>query len=56
MSKKILVVEDIEDDRQILRDLLGMAGYEMREAGCGAYVAKPCSARQLLAKVREIVG
>lgn len=35
MSKKILVVEDTEDNRQILRDLLGMAGYEMVEAQDG---------------------
>ena len=116
MSKRILVVEDQEDNRQILRDLLGSAGYEMieahdgeqalaaaqsqrpdlilmdiqlpvldgyqatrrikaqsdlraipiivvtsyalsgdeekaREAGCDAYVAKPYSARQLLATI-----
>ena len=121
MSKKILVVDDTEDNRQILRDLLGMAGYDMveahdgaeaverasehrpdlilmdiqmpvmdgyeatrrikaipelkaipvvavtsyalsgdeartREAGCDAYIAKPYSPRQLLAKVREIIG
>ena len=36
MSKKILVVDDTEDNRQILRDLLGMAGYEMVEAHDGA--------------------
>ncbi|MDP3241247.1 MAG: response regulator [Reyranella sp.] len=36
MSKKILVVEDTEDNRQILRDLLGMAGYEVVEANNGA--------------------
>lgn len=121
MSKKILVVEDTEDNRQILRDLLGMAGYEMveahdgaqgvamaaehrpdlilmdiqmpvldgyeatrrikadpalasipivavtsyalsgdeaktRAAGCNDYIAKPYSPRQMLAKVREIIG
>jgi two-component system cell cycle response regulator DivK len=121
MSKKILVIEDTEDNRQILRDLLGMAGYEMveahdgaegvakaaehrpdlilmdiqmpvmdgyeatrrikaipelksipivavtsyalsgdeqktRAAGCDAYIAKPYSPRQMLAKVREILG
>ena len=121
MSKKILVVEDTEDNRQILRDLLGMAGYDMveahdgaqgvamaaeykpdlilmdiqmpvmdgyeatrrikadpelkaipivavtsyalsgdeekaRAAGCDAYIAKPYSPRQMLAKVREILG
>jgi two-component system cell cycle response regulator DivK len=121
MSKKILVVEDTEDNRQILRDLLDMAGYQMveaydgadgvakaaehkpdlilmdiqmpvmdgyeatrrikadpalksipivavtsyalsgdeekaRAAGCDAYIAKPYSPRQMLAKVREILG
>jgi two-component system cell cycle response regulator DivK len=35
MSKRILVVEDQEDNRQILRDLLGSAGFEMIEAGDG---------------------
>jgi len=35
MSKTILVVEDQEDNRQILRDLLSSAGYEMNEAGDG---------------------
>jgi two-component system cell cycle response regulator DivK len=119
--KKILVVEDTEDNRQILRDLLGAAGYDMieahdgaegvaqatahkpdlilmdiqmpvmdgyeatrqikanpelkgipilavtsyalsgdeekaRAAGCDGYIAKPYSPRQMLAKVREIVG
>ena len=121
MSKKILVVEDTEDNRQILRDLLSMAGYDMieahdgaegvakasehkpdlilmdiqmpvmdgyeatrrikadpalkaipviavtaytspedeekaRTAGCDDYVAQPFSPRQMLAKVREIIG
>ena len=35
MSKRILVVEDQEDNRQILRDLLGSVGYEMTEAWDG---------------------
>jgi two-component system cell cycle response regulator DivK len=35
MSKHILVVEDQEDNRQILRDLLGSAGYRMTEAWDG---------------------
>lgn len=121
MSKKILIIEDTEDNRQILRDLLGMAGYTLveagdgaegvakaaehrpdlilmdiqmpvmdgyeatrrikadpalksipvvavtsyalagdeaktRAAGCDAYIAKPYSPRQMLAKVREILG
>ncbi|SDR28039.1 two-component system, cell cycle response regulator DivK [Rhizobiales bacterium GAS191] len=121
MRKRILVVEDTEDNRQIIRDLLASAGYDMieavtgeegvamaaehrpdlilmdiqlpvldgyeatrrikadpalrhipviavtsyalsgdeakaREAGCDAYVAKPFSPRQLLAKVREFIG
>jgi two-component system cell cycle response regulator DivK len=120
MSKKILVVEDTEDNRQILRDLLSIAGYDViealdgaegiakasehkpnlilmdiqmpvmdgyeatrrikadpalasipviavtsyalsgdeqkaRDAGCDAYMAKPFSPRQMLAKIREIL-
>jgi two-component system cell cycle response regulator DivK len=41
MSKRVLVVEDQEDNRQILRDLLASAGYEMIEAhdGEGALIA-----------------
>lgn len=35
MSKQILVVEDQEDNRRILRDLLTSAGYEMVEAVTG---------------------
>jgi len=35
MSKSILVVEDQEDNRQILRDLLDNAGYAMFEAENG---------------------
>jgi two-component system, cell cycle response regulator DivK len=35
MTKRILVVEDHEDNRQILRVLLGSAGYEMIEAHDG---------------------
>jgi two-component system cell cycle response regulator DivK len=35
MSARILVVEDQEDNRQILRDLLGSAGYQMTEAWDG---------------------
>jgi two-component system cell cycle response regulator DivK len=36
MTKRILVVEDQEDNRRILRDLLGAAGYEISEAHDGA--------------------
>jgi len=121
MTKRILVIEDQEDNRQILRDLLGNAGYEMTEAengqdgvaaasaqrpdlilmdiqlpimdgyeatrriradpalkhvpiiavtsyalsgdegkalaaGCDAYITKPYSPRQLLAKVKEFLA
>jgi two-component system, cell cycle response regulator DivK len=35
MSKLILVVEDQADNRQILRDLLGNAGYDLVEAEDG---------------------
>jgi two-component system, cell cycle response regulator DivK len=36
MTKRILVVEDTEDNRQILRDLLTFAGFEFIEACDGA--------------------
>jgi len=120
MTKRILVVEDQEDNRRILRDLLTSVDYEMteaengeealasvvkqrpdlilmdiqlpimdgyeatrrikadpslkdipiivvtsyalsgdeakaRDAGCDAYVTKPYSPRQLLAKIREFL-
>jgi two-component system cell cycle response regulator DivK len=120
MSQRILIVEDQDDNRAILRDLLGAAGFELieattgeegvelaererpalilmdiqlpvidgyeatrrikgkaalkpipiiavtsyalsgdeakaRAAGCDAYVSKPFSPRQLLAKVRELL-
>ena len=35
MSKRILVVEDQEDNRRIVRDLLTSAGYEIIEAVTG---------------------
>ena len=35
MTKRILIVEDHEDNRRILRDLLTSAGYEMIEAVTG---------------------
>jgi two-component system cell cycle response regulator DivK len=118
VSKRVLIVEDQEDNRAILRDLLSKSGYDLieatngeegvalaqsqrpdlilmdvqlpiidgyeatrrikskaelrsipviavtsyalsgdeakaRAAGCDAYVAKPFSPRQLLAKIRE---
>ena len=121
MSKRILVVEDHEENRRIIRDVLTSAGYEMIEAltgeqgvelaaserpdlilmdiqlpgidgyettrrikanpalrgipiiavtsyalsgddakamqaGCDAYVAKPFSPRELLAKIRHYLG
>ena len=121
MSKRILLIEDTEDNRQIVRDLLASAGYDLIEAadgaagvamaakhrpdlilmdiqlpvmdgyeaarrikadaqikhipiiavtsyalsgdeakafaaGCDAYVAKPFSPRQLLAKIRELLA
>ena len=120
MSKLILVIEDQEDNRRIMRDLLSSAGYEVMEAvtgeegvtaaeshrpdlilmdiqlpgldgyeatrqikanpdlehipiivvtsyalsgddvkafeaGCNAYVSKPFSPRELLAKIREFL-
>lgn len=36
MSKRILMVEDTEDNRQIMRDLLSMTDFELLEAVDGA--------------------
>ena len=36
MTQKILLVEDTDDNRQIVRDLLQAAGYDMIEATDGA--------------------
>jgi two-component system cell cycle response regulator DivK len=36
MKKRILIVEDTEDNRQILRDLLSYAGFDLIEANDGA--------------------
>ncbi|TMH32404.1 MAG: response regulator [Betaproteobacteria bacterium] len=36
MNKRILVIEDTEDNRRILRDLLSASGYEVIEATDGA--------------------
>src|SRR5919109_2941056 len=35
MTKRILVIEDTEDNRQIIRDLLTSVGYEIIEAADG---------------------
>ena len=35
MTKRILVIEDTEDNRQIVRDLLTSVGYELIEAADG---------------------
>lgn len=36
MSKRIMIVEDTADNRQIMRDLLSAAGYDLVEAVDGA--------------------
>lgn len=35
MSERVLIIEDTDDNRRILRDLLASAGYETTEAGDG---------------------
>ena len=35
MTKRILMVEDTEDNRQIIRDLMDSVGYELLEAEDG---------------------
>ena len=44
MSKRILVVEDHEDNRQILRDLLTRAGFDLIEAGDGETAVRMAAA------------
>jgi two-component system cell cycle response regulator DivK len=46
MTKRILVVEDHEDNRQILRDLLGAAGFEIVEAHDGESAHPAASAHK----------
>jgi two-component system cell cycle response regulator DivK len=46
MSKCILVVEDQEDNRRILRDLLGNAGFELIEAETGEDALAAVKARR----------
>ena len=67
MSKRILVVEDQPDNRQIIRDMLAPTDYEITEAesgeekkaraaGCDDYVPKPFSPRQLLTKIKQYLS
>jgi two-component system cell cycle response regulator DivK len=46
MTQRILVVEDTPDNRQIMRDLLTNAGYELIEAGDGLEGLKLADAHQ----------
>ncbi len=46
MTRHILIVEDHEDNRQILRDLLTSAGYAMSEAGDGEAALAAVQARR----------
>jgi two-component system cell cycle response regulator DivK len=46
MSKRILVVEDQEDNRRILRDLLTSAGYEIIQAENGEEALKVARAER----------
>jgi CheY-like chemotaxis protein len=46
MNRHILVVEDQEDNRQILRDLLGSVGYELTEAENGEEAIAAVAARR----------
>ena len=46
MSKRILVVEDQDDNMQILRDLLDSVGYEIIEARDGAEGVKVAKAER----------
>src|SRR5439155_855283 len=47
MSKRVLVIEDQEDNRRIVRDLLASVGYETIEAETGETAAVPGTGREL---------
>ena len=46
MTKRILVVEDQEDNRQIIRDLLAHAGFEVIEVGDGQQAVTATAAQR----------
>jgi two-component system cell cycle response regulator DivK len=46
MSRRILVVEDQEDNRRILNDLLTNAGYEIIQAGNGEEALRAAAAQR----------
>jgi two-component system cell cycle response regulator DivK len=46
MTRRVLVVEDQEDNRAILRDLLAHAGYEVVEVGDGAQALPAATAHR----------
>ena len=45
MSKRILIVEDEEDNRRIIRDVLAHAGFEIDEAATGEEAIASVAAR-----------
>jgi two-component system cell cycle response regulator DivK len=53
VNKRILVVEDQEDNRRILRDMLGDAGYELIEAESGEEALTAVEAQRLKLLLRS---
>ena len=53
MTKRVLVVEDQEDNRAILRDLLAHAGYEVVEVGDGEKALSAASNGAYTVAVRD---
>ena len=53
MSKRILVVEDQPDNRQIIRDSHVLCAQRRRTEGASGHVPKPYSPRELLSKIRQ---
>ena len=41
MTRRILLVDDTEDNREIVRDLMDSVGYELLEANDGAAGLRP---------------
>ena len=53
MSKRILVVEDQEDNRQIIRDMLSATDYEIMEAESGEAALASVAKQRPIGRVCE---
>jgi CheY-like chemotaxis protein len=52
----VLLVDDIEDCRDVYGQFLAHAGYQVVEAGCQAYLVKPCLPMDVAAEVGRLLA